>query len=53
MFIYINGVMSGMSGYLRTAGELPLYANKLEINSEFCDIDLYNIRIYSQALSST
>ena len=52
MFIYINGVMSGMTGYTRTSGELPLYANKIEINSEFCDLDLYNIRFYSKALKS-
>ena len=52
MFIYINGVMSGMVGYERTSGALPIYAEKIEINSEYCDLDLYNIRIYEKVLTS-
>ena len=53
MFIYLNGVMSGMIGYVRAAGEMPTLADKLYITSEYCDIDLYNIKVYSgKALTS-
>jgi hypothetical protein len=53
MFIYINGVMSGMVSYMRAAGEMPTLADKLYITSEYCDIDLYNIKVYSgKALTS-
>lgn len=50
--MYINGVMSGMVAYKRTSAKLPIYAEKLLINSEQCDLDLFNIRIYDQALTS-
>jgi hypothetical protein len=43
--MYVNGVMSGMSKYKNSA-EFPIYADKIIINSEQCDLDLYNIRIY-------
>lgn len=51
--MYVNGVMSGMSKYDRTSAELPIYANKLIINSEHCDLDLFNIRIYNKVLKSS
>jgi hypothetical protein len=45
--------MSGMTGYGRAASEMPVLANTIYINSEYCDIDLYNIKVYSgKALSS-
>lgn len=50
--MYVNGVMSGMVAYKRTSAKLPIYAEKLLINSEQCDLDLFNIRIYDQALTS-
>ena len=50
--MYINGVMSGMVDYDRSSSKLPIYANKLLINSNQCDLDLYNIRIYKKALTS-
>ena len=50
--IYVNGVMSGMVAYKRDSAKLPITANKLLINSEQCDLDLFNIRIYDQALTS-
>ena len=52
MFIYVNGVMSGMTSYTRASGSFPLLANTIKIVSDFCDLDLYNIRIYSKALTS-
>lgn len=50
--MYVNGIMSGMVTYKNDA-ELPIYADKLIINSEQCDLDLYNIRIYNKVLSSS
>lgn len=50
--MYVNGVMSGMVAYKRSSAKLPITANKLLINSEQCDLDLFNIRIYDQALTS-
>ena len=50
--MYVNGIMSGMVAY-KNAARLPIYANKLIINSEHCDLDLYNIRVYNKALSSS
>ena len=50
--MYINGVMSGMVDYDRSSSKLPIYADKLLINSNQCDLDLYNIRIYKKALTS-
>lgn len=48
--MYVNGVLSGMSTYNNTA-KFPS-ANKLIINSDFCDIDLYTIRVYTSNLTS-
>ena len=48
--MYVNGIMSGMVAY-KTSANLPIQANKLLINSDQCDLDLYNIRIYNKALS--
>jgi hypothetical protein len=44
--MYVNGVMSGMVAYDRSSAKLPIQADKLIINSEQCDLDIYNIRIY-------
>lgn len=49
--MYVNGVMSGMSKY-KASAEFPIFADKLLINSQQCDLDLYNIRIYNYPLSS-
>lgn len=50
--MYVNGIMSGMVSY-KSAAELPIYANKIILNSEQCDLDVYNIRIYNKALESS
>ena len=49
--MYVNGIMSGMTTY-KTAAELPNEADKIIINSQQCDLDLYNIRIYDKVLTS-
>ena len=51
MYMYINGVMSSIVTY--TANEsFASYANKLVINSDYCDVDLYSIRVYNIGLAS-
>jgi len=50
--MYVNGVMSGMVAYNRDSAKLPIGTKKLLINSDQCDLDLYNVRIYDQALTS-
>lgn len=52
IFLYVNGVMSGMCQYKLDEGKMPIYANILEINSDQCDLDLYSIRVYNKPLSS-
>ena len=52
LLMYVNGIMSGMSSYLNTS-ELAAAANKLIINSNYCDIDLYAIRVYKTALNAS
>lgn len=52
IYIYLNGIMSGVSKYIASDTEFPLGAENIVINSEWCDIDLYNIRIYQSALNS-
>ena len=48
IYIYLQGILSGIVKY---GAEDNFNANVsyLEINSEYCDIDLYNIRIYKGA----
>lgn len=48
--MYVNGVMSGMVAYKNQA-RLPINATKMIINSEQCDLDIYNIRVYNKALT--
>ena len=49
--MYVNGVMSGMTKYDYDTASLPQGNRKLIINSDQCDLDLYNIRIYNKALT--
>ena len=48
--MYVNGVMSGMVAYKNQA-RLPINATKMIINSDQCDLDIYNIRVYNKALT--
>lgn len=53
MMIYLNGILSGMTGYTNPTEALPIGISKILINSNFADIDLYSIRCYNRALNST
>lgn len=48
--MYVDGIMSGMVAY-KPQARLPINANKIIINSEQCDLDIYNIRVYNKALT--
>lgn len=51
IYMYINGIMSSIVTY--TSNEsFASRADTLIINSDFCDVDLYNIRVYKTGLAS-
>lgn len=50
IYVYINGVLTGLYNFDKTANfENP--ANEIVINSNYCDVDLYNIRVYNTFLN--
>lgn len=50
LYVYINGVLSGIERY-SSADKFQTGAKSIVFNSDYCDLDLYNIRIYNQPLS--
>lgn len=48
MYIYINGVITGV---IQSTEGFKISSNELIFNSEHCDIDLYNLRIYDTELN--
>lgn len=51
IYIYINGINSGIAKYNVNTDSLASGCQKLKINSEYCDIDLYNLRVYRTNLT--
>ena len=51
LYIYLNGILSGAIDLTKNAGIESIDANKFEINSKYCDFDLYKLRVYSTYLS--
>ena len=50
IYVYINGVLTGLYNFDKTANfENP--ATEIVINSNYCDVDLYNIRVYNTFLN--
>ena len=45
MYIYLQGILSGIAKY-GAADQFNSGANSIVFNSDYCDIDLYNVRIY-------
>lgn len=45
MYIYLQGILSGIAKY-GEADQFNSGANSIVFNSDYCDIDLYNVRIY-------
>ena len=52
IYMYINGIMSSIINYDKTGDGFESRVKTLTINSQFCDVDLYKVRIYKAALSS-
>lgn len=46
IYMYINGVNSGVATYVTEDDDFSCTATSLEINSNYCDVDLYKLRIY-------
>lgn len=51
IYIYINGINSGIAKYSTTTDSLAANCQKLIINSDYCDVDLYKLRVYKTNLT--
>ena len=52
IYIYINGINSGITKYNIETDSLSSQCRTLKINSNYCDIDLYNLRVYKTNLTA-
>lgn len=52
IYMYINGVNSSIATYNADNDNFTCKADAIEINSNFCDIDLYKVRVYQSSLSA-
>lgn len=52
IYIYINGVNSGITKYNTITDSLASGCNSIKINSDYCDVDIYNIRVYKTNLTA-
>jgi hypothetical protein len=50
MYIYINGILTGVIKSTAN-GPFTINNNKMVFNSQYCDIDLYKIRVYNTDLN--
>ena len=51
LYIYLNGILSGAIDLTQNNGVESINANYFEINSDYCDFDLYKLRVYDSYLS--
>lgn len=51
LYVYINGIMSGIITYTSN-DSFQAQQDAFIINSDYCDVDLYKMRIYKAALTS-
>jgi len=49
--LYLNGILSGILTLTQLDSSKFNLSNLITINSEYCDIDLYNIRLYKSGLN--
>ena len=47
MYIYLNGILSGISSYTPGSDNFASGANEITFNSDYADIDLYKVRVYN------
>lgn len=52
IYMYINGINSGIAEYVKDTDNFNCGSDAIEINSQFCDIDLYKVRVYKRALTA-
>lgn len=50
IYVYLDGVLTAAYPISEQSVYMQSGATKIEINSDYCDVDLYNIRIYETAL---
>lgn len=53
IYMYINGIMSSIVNYDKTSDSFASSVRTMTINSDYCDVDIYKIRVYQTALSSS
>ena len=53
IYMYINGIMSAIVNYDKTSDSFASSVKTMTINSDYCDVDIYKIRVYQAALSSS
>ena len=53
IYMYINGIMSSIVNYDKTSDSFESNVRTMTINSDYCDVDIYKIRVYQAALSSS
>ena len=53
IYMYINGIMSSIINYDKTSDSFASNMRTMTINSDYCDVDIYKIRVYQTALSSS
>lgn len=53
IYMYIDGVMCSIIEYDKSNESFKSGAQAIIVNSEYCDVDLYNVRVYKAALSSS
>lgn len=51
LYIYLNGIMSGVTQY-PLGDYFQANAKYIEFTSDYCDIDLYKVRVYQAELNS-
>ena len=49
MYIYLNGILTGV--IKSTAGVFKIDSDNMIFNSEYCDIDIYKVRVYRTPLT--
>lgn len=51
VYMYLNGILSGIQNFSETTDFLAQGATAIEINSDYCDVDIFNIRVYNVPLN--
>lgn len=54
VYIYVNGLLTGITSITQTGSTRGFIIDTpyINISSKYCDVDLYNVRVYNSALDS-